>query len=35
MKVRDNIKVHFDYRQHLAGKATPGSGPVVTLAGDF
>lgn len=35
MKVRDNIRVHFDWRQRLAGKAEPGSGPAVTLAGDF
>ena len=35
MKVRENVKVHFDYRQRLAGNAEPGSGPAVTLAGDF
>jgi hypothetical protein len=35
MKVRNNLKVHFDWRQQLAGKAKPGSGPAVTLAGDF
>ena len=35
MKVRDNMKVHFDYRQRIAGNAAPGSGPSVTLAGDF
>lgn len=35
MTVRRNIKVHFDYRQRLAGNALPGSGPVVTLSGDF
>lgn len=34
-KVRDNIKIHVDYRHRLAGKAEPGSGPVVTLATDF
>ena len=34
-RVRDNIKVHLDYRQRLAGNALPGSGPVVTLAADF
>ena len=34
-KVRDNIRIHLDYRQRVAGKAEPGSGPVVTLAGDF
>ena len=35
MKVRDNMRVHFDWRQRLAGNARPGSGPAVTLAGDF
>lgn len=35
MQVRKNIRVHFDWRQRLAGNALPGSGPAVTLAGDF
>ncbi len=35
MRVRDNIKVHLDYRQRLAGNAAPASGPALTLAGDF
>jgi hypothetical protein len=35
MQVRRNVRVHFDYRQRLSGNALPGSGPVVTLAGDF
>jgi hypothetical protein len=35
MAVRRNLKVHFDWRQKLAGNAQPGSGPAVTLAGDF
>ena len=35
MKVRDNIRIHLDWRQRVAGKAEPGSGPAVTLAGDF
>jgi hypothetical protein len=35
MKVRRNLKVHLDWRQRLAGNAQPGSGPAVTLAGDF
>jgi hypothetical protein len=35
MRVRQNLKVHLDYRQKLAGNARPGSGPVLTLAGDF
>lgn len=34
-RVRPNIKVHLDWRQRLAGSAAPGSGPAVTLAGDF
>jgi hypothetical protein len=35
MRVRRNIRVHVDWRQRLAGNALPGSGPAVTLAGDF
>jgi hypothetical protein len=35
MKVRENIRVHVDWRQRLAGNAEPGSGPTVTLATDF
>ena len=35
MNVRRNLKVHVDWRQKLAGNAQPGSGPAVTLAGDF
>ena len=35
MRVRGNVRVHFDWRQRLAGNAAPGSGPAVTLAGDF
>jgi hypothetical protein len=35
MKVRDNIRVHADWRQRLAGKADPGSGPALTMAADF
>lgn len=35
MRVRKNLKVHVDWRQKLAGNARPGSGPVLTLAGDF
>jgi hypothetical protein len=35
MKVRNNVRVHLDYRHRLAGNAEPGSGPAVTLAGDF
>jgi hypothetical protein len=35
MRVRNNVRVHFDWRQRLAGNAAPGSGPAVTLAGDF
>lgn len=35
MKVRNNLKVHLDYRARLSGNAQPGSGPAVTLAGDF
>ena len=35
IRVRRNVKVHVDWRQRLAGNAEPGSGPVLTLAGDF
>jgi len=35
MRVRSNVRVHFDWRQRLAGNASPGSGPAVTLAGNF
>ena len=35
MKLRDNIRVHLDYRQRIAGTASPASGPALTLAGDF
>jgi hypothetical protein len=35
MRVRNNLKVHVDWRQRLAGDAQPGSGPAITLSGDF
>lgn len=35
MRLRRNVKVHFDWRQKVAGNARPGSGPALTLAGDF
>jgi hypothetical protein len=35
MRVRNNLRVHVDWRQRLAGNARPGSGPALTLAGDF
>lgn len=35
MRVRDNLRVHLDWRQRLAGNAAPGSGPAITLAADF
>lgn len=35
MRLRRNVKVHVDWRQKLAGNARPGSGPALTLAGDF
>jgi hypothetical protein len=35
MRVRRNVKVHLDWRQRLSGNALPGSGPALTLAGDF
>jgi hypothetical protein len=35
MRVTNKVRVHLDYRQKLLGNAAPGSGGVVTLAGDF
>ena len=35
MKVRNSVRVHFDWRQRLGGNALPDSGPAITLAGDF
>ena len=35
MKVRNNVRLHLDWRQRLAGNARPGSGLALTLAGDF
>ncbi|MGN6059296.1 MAG: hypothetical protein ACTHOI_12025 [Sphingomicrobium sp.] len=35
MQVRRNVRVHFDWRQRLAGNALPGSGPAITLGADF
>jgi hypothetical protein len=35
MQVRRSLRVHADWRQKLAGNARPGSGPALTLAGDF
>lgn len=35
MRVGRSMRVHLDYRAKLAGNAEPGSGGVVTLAGDF
>ncbi len=34
-RLNDAIAVHVDYRQRLAGNAEPGSGPAVTVAGNF
>jgi len=35
LRVGRSMRVHIDYRQRLAGEASPGSGPAVTVAGDF
>ena len=35
MRVRHNMRVDVDWRQRLAGRAEPGSGPAITLAADF
>ena len=35
LRLGSKMRVHVDYRQRLAGQAAPGSGPVLTLAGNF
>ncbi len=35
IQLRRHIKVRADWRQKLAGNAHPGSGPALTLSGDF
>jgi len=35
MRIGRSMRVHLDYRHRFIGQAAPGSGPVVTLAGDF
>jgi hypothetical protein len=35
LRVGRSMRVHLDYRQRLAGEALPGSGPAVTIGGDF
>jgi hypothetical protein len=35
LRVGQRMRAHLDYRLNLAGNAVPGSGAVVTLAGDF
>lgn len=35
LRVGKGMRVHADYRLNIAGNARPGSGTVVTLAGDF
>jgi hypothetical protein len=35
LRVRRNMRVDLDWRQRLAGDAEPGSGPALTLAGNF
>lgn len=35
MRIGRSMRVHLDYRHRFVGQAAPGSGPVVTLAGDF
>lgn len=35
MRVGDKMRVHLDYRYKAVGNAEPGSGGVLTLAGDF
>lgn len=35
LRLGGRMRVHLDYRYKLLGNAIPGSGGVVTLAGDF
>lgn len=35
LRVGQQMRAHVDYRLNVAGNASPGSGAVVTLAGDF
>jgi hypothetical protein len=35
MRVRQNVNLHLDWRQRLAGTAQPGSGPALTLGANF
>jgi hypothetical protein len=35
VRVRNNLRIHVDWRQRITGNARPGSGPALTLAGDF
>jgi hypothetical protein len=35
VRLRDNIYAHVDWRQRIAGEATPSSGPALTVAADF
>lgn len=35
VRLRDNIYAHVDWRQRLAGPASPSSGPALTVAADF
>ena len=35
LRVGRSMRVHLDYRQRIVGNAAPGSGPAVTIAGDF
>ncbi len=34
-RIGRSMRVHADYRHRFLGEAAPGSGPVLTLAGDF
>ena len=35
LRIGDRMRAHLDYRFNLAGSASPGSGAVMTVAGDF
>ena len=35
MQVRNNVRIHLDWRQRVVGNSLPGSGPALTLSGNF
>ena len=35
LRVNPRVRAHLDYRYKVTGNALPGSGPALTLTGDF